>query len=155
MDILFRLKRQHTFEGLLLILFIYPVSLFSQIATVGVGRTHRCDVIFGADYPLPFEVNVKERFTPSAEDLKAGEVILRAFSNLNLRKYIRQYIGYIDSNSNKILVLNMLKDLGAKKNKLYYRNWDSEFVLGFGGIYEMNTHTQRINLAKKELMGRF
>ena len=155
MDILIRLKGNNIFGVLLLMLFIYPVSLFSQIATVRVDRSNRYNIIFGANYPLPFEVNLKERFNPSDEDVKKGEVILREFSDLKLRKYIRQYLGYIDSNNNKILVVNMLKDLGAKKNKLYYKDWESEFILGFGRIYERNTLTQRINLATKELMGTF
>ena len=104
---------------------------------------------------MPFAVNLKERFNPSDEDVKTGKVIVQEFSVFKLRKCIRQYVGYIDSSGNKILVVNMLKDLGVKKNRLYYKNWDREFVLGFGQIYERNTLAHRINLTTKELMGTF
>jgi hypothetical protein len=151
MDILIKLGRNNAFYALFLMLFLLPISLFSQTPPLSNARLTRCGIIFKSDYPLPFEVNVKERFTPSDGDVKAGEAILSKLSKFKLRKFMRQYIGYIDSNGDSILVVNLLKDLGSKKNELYYKNWSNEFILGFGRIYEENTFLQRINLTTKQL----
>ncbi|MCX2576379.1 hypothetical protein [Pedobacter sandarakinus] len=153
MDTIIKLKRNNAVHTLFLLLFSLPVYVFSQIPTVVNDQIIQCRVIFKADYPLELGVNVKERFTPSSEDVKKGELIVLENSNIKLQKYIMQYLGYINSNGDKILLVNMLKDLGSKKNKLYYKDWSSEFILGFGKIYEKNTLLQKANLSTGQLEG--
>lgn len=64
---------------------------------------------------------------------------------------LRQYIGYVDTNNNKILIINLLKDLGIKKNRHYYKNWEKEFIIGFGELYEKNTIAKKVDLNNKNI----
>lgn len=155
MDIFITLRNK---TGVLLIVFIILLRLDSYCQSYLVNfdeNSKFCLVIFKQDYPLPFKVNAQSRYTPTLIELKnAEDLLMKSIDHLSdsqLKKCKRQYIGYIDSNGDKILTINLLRHLGKGKNRLYYGDWNKEFVLGFGDIYERNTFGRRINLTKMEI----
>jgi len=99
---------------------------------------------------LPFEKVVKNRFTPTWADIDSAEVLLlkKMVKKYAYKTYLRQYLGYVDTSNNKIIIINLLKNLGTKKNHHYYTDWKKEFIIGFGKIYEKNTLAIKIDLSK-------
>lgn len=57
-----------------------------------------------------------ERFTPTIDEIKKAEIILKKqhdtlpqFNNINLKKWYRQYIGNYDENHKKTIQINFIK----------------------------------------------
>jgi hypothetical protein len=141
-----------------LLIFVCQLNSYAQTVTVHY-QTEKFDVaIFPAESKdlLPGAV----RFTPSREDIdKAENALLKQLPDLNadkqnqdntpvidknLKKYRRQYFGYINEKGDKILYINCFwkKDKG-------FENWMSEMVrVDAGGSYYWYV---KYNLNKDEL----
>ncbi len=100
-----------------------------------------------------------ERFTPTKQDIDKAEVALnRDLKTLNrqnlnqtstpvihkkLRKYKRQYFGYIDKNGERILLINCFWDKESERNWL-----NNRVVVLDGGSYYWNV---KYNIDKDKL----
>lgn len=120
-------------------------------------KTKKFDVtIFPANY---IDMIPGERFTPTKQDIDKAEVALnRDLKTLNrqnlnqtstpvihkkLRKYKRQYFGYIDKNGERILLINCFWDKESE------RNWiNNRVVVLDGGSYYWNV---KYNIDKDKL----
>jgi hypothetical protein len=146
------------------LLCIFTVNIFSQSVNDAITAMHyqteNFDIaIFPANSPdlLPGA----ERFTPTKPEIdKAEEALLKQLKDLNadkqnqyetpvidknLKKYKRQYFGYIDSKGNKILFINCF----WKREKDPLQNWMKEMVRVLdGGSYYWNV---KFNLNTNEL----
>lgn len=111
--------------------------------------------------------NQKERYTPTLDDIKLAERILKdsvdtemekycpypcklngedRITKKYLRKYKRQYVGFLTNEGDIIVYINLLKDKGISKEKL---SSDIVMVLDGGSNYWMIY----INITKRELFG--
>ncbi len=147
-----------------------PISQF----TTYVKGTNFEGVIFSKEYNMQFYQNTSAelRFTPSIEDIELVEGLLRKqLKKVNqginqgkhvgprihkkLKKYQRQYIGFISENGERYIYLNC----NWHRHNLLDRikgdappsdGWKTEFWMVFdGGSYHWNV---QINLDKKQLI---
>lgn len=135
-----------------IILFVWTPT-FGQSLIIDLGKYSRfCGVVFTEEYKVPFKLEAKGRFTPSKKDIVLAENILveeTHYSKRELRKFRRQYVGYINNEGDRIININLLKTFGSrKKDDLYYYDRENEYIVGFGEIFEKNTDYQEINLSK-------
>ena len=97
------------------------------------------------------------KFTPTIEEIYSAESIIctdkssfnKRLYDLNLSKYNRQYYGLLNSNNDKVIVINLLhkrlfKDKKGNEN-IYFK---SEFSQGFGGEYEKYARVILVNIDK-------
>lgn len=144
------------------------LTLILLIASNGFGqtfekaeryRTKQFDVaIFPANY---LDLIPGQRFTPTKQDVDNAERILRnKLKSLNvqlvnqspspiihkkLRKYKRQYFGYVDKNGDRILLINCF----WAKSKHDSNRWLLERIdVLDGGSYYWNV---KVNLEREEL----
>lgn len=107
--------------------------------------------------------NEKARYTPTLEDIKRAETILSDSINIiihkeqpyrysskpvinkkNLKKYKRQYVGFIDKDDNIVIWINFIQDKGINKERLC-----SDLIITLdGGAYYWNIY---INIGTREL----
>ena len=148
---------------ILVLTLIAVLKTFGQNENINVKTVHyktdRFDIaIFPANY---IDFISGERFTPTKQDIDKAEAALRTkLKELNkmqinqhttpiihkkLKKYKRQYFGYIDSNGNKILLINCFwyKDDDSKEK------WLKDRIYAFdGGSYYWNV---KFNLNTEDL----
>lgn len=151
----------------LLILFI-PLIGFSQSKIISLEEYYSGKgVIFNKEYMSLLEIkDLKKAYTPTIDDVKKVETIFlnkynseRGKQNLtkvnnpkkHFCKYNRQYLGYIDSNGDTIVIVNMLNFKNKSKAKKNFENWESEFIVAFGKYYEKNKFLFKVNLNKSTL----
>jgi hypothetical protein len=139
-------------------LLIFNANLFAQ----EVATHYQTEKFDAAIFPASTKdvLPGAQRFTPSKDDVdRAEEALIQQLPELNndhqnqddtpvieknLKKYRRQYFGYIDQNGKKILFINAF----WKKDK-EYGNWLSQTVNVEGeGSYFW---TVKLNLATEEL----
>ena len=153
------------FSLLLTVLFVTIFHGFGQPNTNKIEAEHyktkKFDVtIFPANY---IDMIPGERFTPTKQDIDKAEVALnRDLKTLNrqnlnqtstpvihkkLRKYKRQYFGYIDKNGERILLINCFWDKDSEKNWLkervrtldggsYY--WDIKYNIDKDELFDLS-----------------
>jgi hypothetical protein len=148
---------------ILTLIFLISLNCFGQTDTIFKKAEHykikKIDIaIFPENY---YDLIGGQRFTPTREEIEKAEIALS--NNLkilnkqgvnqsstpiihkNLRKYKRQYFGYIDKNGDRILLINCF----WSKNKVYTDRWlTSRIMVLDGGSYYWNV---KFNLDKKEL----
>jgi len=100
--------------------------------------------VFSASKEITFIGGIKSRFTPTRQEIEQVENLVsklipqekQAKANFgkkcpkiskNLNKYNRQYVGYIDSDGNRIIWINFIwkKDCPA--------NWEKDIILNTDG----------------------
>lgn len=125
-------------------------------------------VIFPLDYKLPFVIDEGSKtFTPSMDDIILAEDFLLnnkidvkynagltgVFNPKGIKgrfnKYNRQYVGYKNISSDKIIIIHLLNFKKKKKAEKMFSNWEREYVIGLGGFYEENTVTFSVNLTQR------
>ncbi|MEO9872150.1 hypothetical protein [Ekhidna sp.] len=109
------------------ILLVASISLQGQSAEVVSGKKYR-GAIFNSEYAMPpWTFTIKEkRFTPTSEEIDKIEVKLKLEINdlnsdglnqgkgygpaihKNLRKYVRQYLGFINEKGERVILINCL-----------------------------------------------
>jgi hypothetical protein len=104
-------------------------------------------IIFPKEYnPKIIISDLKDRFTPNDRIIsKAEKLILLQFKN-RLKKYQRQYVGYIDNQRDSLILIQFLKTKSQTKMNKYYYNWKNEYIVGFGNFYENNTRRYIVNI---------
>ncbi|PUV22500.1 hypothetical protein [Sphingobacterium athyrii] len=148
---------------LLIILFLISHYAYSQKATFVIGKNYE-GVIFPKEHPIWGFPPESGRYTPSEEDITRAEKILqdsigtdyiaenqRQYKKLTinkktLRKYIRQYLGYLTSEGNVIIRVYLYRGIEMDDEKL------SKDIIEIqdGGSNYWNID---INLSTKELSG--
>lgn len=113
-------------------------------------------IVFTKEYKptiqLPANVQL---FTPSEEEIEKSELVLEQRYNKDLIdvdwykieknvkrkywKYNRQYLGYVDQNGYRNIIVNLLNFKCKKKAEKQFKGWREFFFLGFGEYYEKNT----------------
>lgn len=101
-----------------------------------------------------------ERFTPTIEEINQAELILNKdflnkikseiegkFIRKNLNDYKRQYLGYIDSNGDKIVFISFFLDRSIKKQDDQF--WKEEYRIIFDGgasfwVAEINLKASKV-----------
>lgn len=143
-------------------LMLFPSILFAQNSVCVKGKGYK-GYVFSEDYSIFTLIKDQEkRYTPTAEDIKYAESILN--SNIDylkehqlnplkgypviyksLRKYIRQYVGYLNQSGDVVIWIVFLKDY---QNQL---DLSQEVVfMNDGGSYYWSIF---VNLTQKTLYG--
>jgi len=68
------------------------------------------------------------------------------------KKYYRQYMGYIDINQNRMVMLYLLNFTQKKMANEYFENWKEEPNSGTGYFYSRNVRKFKINISQKKLL---
>lgn len=131
-----------------------------------------CGVVFPASYDLSIEVeNLRTRFTPPIEEIaKAEKIFLTQFKHLDhskskfpngsaipnfqdyFKKFIRQYIGYVDEEGNRNILIHLINNEHPRKvKKVIGANWKKDFILILAQPMPFDILTYRIDLSKKKL----
>jgi len=115
------------------------------------------------DYQTASEALYFGRFTPCSEDIIGGEYILKAnLSRLcksssddssscvkdlssDYRNYNRFYIGYINKQNQKLLMIYLF-NYSSFEAKKRFCGWENDYSFGAGEFWEKNTWTAFINL---------
>jgi hypothetical protein len=133
-------------------------------------------VIFDSSYNPPIEIqNISRRFTPNETDIVAAERIFREQYNATneatesrtgakfitdvkkyFRKFNRQYIGYIDKQGDRNLIIHLF-DYSKKRvvKKYIGDNWKNNLVIMFADKPPFEMVTYRINLTEGKLYATF
>jgi hypothetical protein len=133
-------------------------------------------VVFDSVCSLPIEIrNMKNRFNPiDSEIILAELVFLAQFNKANqsnastlgtkilpdpksyFSKFNRQYLGFIDSNGNKNLIIHLF-DYSNKHivNKFLGDSWKNKFVIFFSENMPFDILTYRINITDSLLYTTF
>lgn len=120
-------------------------------------------IIFNENYdPHILLKDAKKRFTPNdSAIIESEKILLEQYSTVNkaksgksLKKFNRQYIGYINANGDKIVLIQLLKIKSQAKMNDKFLDWQSEYIVGFGTFYERNTERYLVNI-KQNLLSRF
>lgn len=131
----------------------------SQIEIVHLPQYYREDgAIFSKDYPVGIEMkNFQYRYTPSIEDITKAEAILSSgYSEIPdnkidsfsvLKRWVRQYVGLIDTSGNKNIIVQLINNTKPRKIKnLLGKGWKQSFVIMLSdSFYEVSTRF-RINI---------
>ena len=106
------------------------------------------DIKDKADYLTPDSLEIR---TTENEILKleAGDSI-KARQN-GLKKFDRQYLGYLKANGDRVLIISFINTNKGKKGRELKRSIDKELIIGFGEWFEKNTFTLTYNLTANRL----
>ncbi|WP_040497357.1 hypothetical protein [Fulvivirga imtechensis] len=133
------------FSGFL-ISYSYGQSLAQEVKT---DHSRREAVIFGSDYKdiliVPKEY---DRFTPDITQINSVERVL-CKSIQGFRNNFRQYVGYINTESDSIILVSILSKKVIKKNQ---ESWKREFIYGLGDFYERNQRIIYYNLSENKIL---
>lgn len=120
-------------------------------------------VIFSKEADVRLDLhNAKERYTPSVDDIKKAEDIFfkdyNSFTkqNINTKKvfcnYLRQYVGFIDNNGDKKIVMQLIDNSKPKKMKrLLGENWEKNYLLYFSDKIIYSYIVLTVNLTKEQI----
>lgn len=120
-------------------------------------------VLFYKDYQVPIAIsNIKERYTPSADDIQKAESILIEKFNLirnqqynvkkHLSKNVRHYIGLINNRGEKNIIVQLIDN--SKKSKvrrLLGKGWETNFQVALNDEFYSIAQIFRINIDTGEI----
>jgi hypothetical protein len=117
-------------------------------------------VVFSKDYMVGIEMrNLKFRYTPTKDDIIKAEKILNIKyndvrnTNVDTKTFfchwVRQYVGLIDSNGRKNIIMQLIDNKKPKKvNRVLGKGWETSFVIyfadphpGLGILFRINIDT--------------
>lgn len=115
-------------------------------------------VIFNKDYVVGIDMKqLQSRYTPTKEDVtKAEEIFNKKYNelqkkNVDTKKFfchwVRQYVGLIDSNGNKNIIVQLIDNTKPRKiNRLLGKDWEDVFIIMLAdSFYKVSTRF-RINI---------
>lgn len=71
-------------------------------------------------------------------------------------KYNRQYIGYIDGNGDKNILIHLLDFSNPRKAKKYFgKDWQTGFVSFYSESIKLSVYTYRVNLTQSKLLNKW
>lgn len=134
---------------LLFFIFINPANSFSQTESSFIAKNYKTKNFDVAIFPKTYlEFLPEKRFTPTKVEIDLAELELRSYlkpinsKRINqistpiihrkLKKYRRQYFGYIDKNGDEILLINSFWKESSDKKEI----WLNQFIRVLdGGSY--------------------
>lgn len=115
-------------------------------------------VIFGKDYVVGIDMKqLQSRYTPTLADItKVEETFNKKYNELQKTnvdtkaffcRWVRQYVGLIDSNGNKNIIVQLINNTKPRKiNRLLGKDWESIFIIMLAdSFYKVSTRF-RINI---------
>lgn len=147
----------------LILVSIGSISLSGQEIATEIKEKHFKGYVFPKVYePIVFKlIDVKARYCPTIEDIKNAELILREnIDNLiskgngkikgkNLKKYTRQYLGYINNEDEVIIYINFIYTKNIDKEWKPRFKEELQLVMDGGDDYWQIY----VNITKKCLFG--
>ena len=115
-------------------------------------------IFFNKDYVVGIDMNqLQFRYTPTKKDLiKAEELFNKKYNELERNSidtkkffchWVRQYIGLIDSNGNKNIIVQLIDNTKPRKlNRLLGKDWETEFVIYFSDPFPSLGILFRLNI---------
>ncbi|HSZ33164.1 MAG TPA: hypothetical protein VK772_07625 [Puia sp.] len=117
-------------------------------------------VIFNKNYAVGIEMsNFQSRYTPIIDDVtKAEEIFNRKYNEVQktnvdtkvfFSRWVRQYVGLIDSNGNKNIIVQLIDNTAPRKiNSKLGKHWETDFMIyfsdphpGLGILFRINIDT--------------
>lgn len=136
----------------LIIFFIFSVGYsYCQNSDNKANRSRFVQkiAIFDHDYQDVLLVPENhDRFTPDTIEINNIENVL-CKSIRGFRNDYRQYVGYIDTELDSIVIVNILTKKAIKKNR---NVWRQEFIFGFGSFYEKNQRIIYYSLSQNRIL---
>ena len=98
-----------------------------------------CGVVFPHNYQLPIQLPEESvRYTPNEAELRQAEEVIhqqlvelegldKSFLN-NVKNYNRQYVGFLNNERKKIVIIQLL-NFKSKKAKDYFEGWQKEYPI--------------------------
>ena len=120
-------------------------------------------VIFDKDYVVGIDmVNLKYRYKPTVDDVtKSEDVFNKQYNQLQGKnvdvkkffcKWVRQYVGLVDSNGNKNIIVQLIENIKPRKiNQLLGKNWETDFVIYLSDPHPVLGLLFRINIDTGEM----
>lgn len=135
-----------------------------QFTVIHLPHYYREDgVIFSKDYFVGIEMrNLQSRYTPTKDDIIKAEKILddnyNEIRNVNIDTkaffchWVRQYIGLIDINGNKNIIVQLVDNKRPRKmNKLLGKGWETVFITMLSDKFYSISTRFRINIGTGEI----
>jgi hypothetical protein len=147
----------------LVILFTFISCAQTNIAQGYIKEKNVEGYIFSKEYTpmLVYFDDAKERYTPTKTDvLKAEQLVIDQLININslvnqggkcpvihksISKYVRQYIGYVDQNGDRILWINYV----IRKNNNQSSELSKDVIMVLDGC--SNYWNVKVNLNKEKI----
>lgn len=119
-------------------------------------------VLFTDTVKLTFNVDsMSTRITPSVQDVsKANKILLENTERLTkiwgssfkreAKKSCRQFVGYIDNEGAKHVLIFLLNTRARNANH-YFKDWKIRPIVGFGDFYERNLKILNVNLNQEKI----
>jgi hypothetical protein len=120
-------------------------------------------ILFSKDYDPHIVIkNLKYRYTPTVEDIRDAELILvKKYDSLEnstvdvktfYSKWVRHYIGFVDSNDNKNIIVQLINNSNRKKvKKLLGDNWEDRFIGMYSDSFYKISIILRININERSI----
>lgn len=120
-------------------------------------------IIFNKDYVVGIDMKqLKSRYTPTIDDIiKAEEILSKKYNevqktNVDTKnffcRWVRQYIGLIDSNGNKNIIVQLIDNTKPRKiNKLLGKNWEDVYIIMLADSFYKVSNRFRINIDTGEM----
>jgi len=110
-------------------------------------------IIFEKEQAKNFLISqVDTFFTPTIDQVESFEKSLQFLhcSNSALKKYYRQYLGFIKNNSQYLMIyfMNFKNKRLANEN---FKNYENEMLFGLGDFYARNAFLYRFNIQAKTI----
>ncbi len=122
-------------------------------------------IILLKECQVPIQL-VGTRFSPEIEEVILAENILKDNYNSDFAnepwfrvidvkkkywKHNRQYLGYINTLGDKIIIIKLLNFKCKRKAERNFEGWRVNYFVGFGKYYEKNTRRFIVNISKDEV----
>lgn len=120
-------------------------------------------IIFSKDYKVGIEMKSKKyRYIPTKEDLiKAEEIFNKQYNqlqktNVDTKKifchWVRQYVGVVDSNGNKNIIVQLINNSKPRKIKhLLGKDWERIFIIMLADSFYSVSTRFKINIDTGEM----
>jgi hypothetical protein len=115
-------------------------------------------VIFSKDYVVGIDMKgLKSRYTPTIDDIaKLEDIFAKKYNEIGKTnvdtkiffcRWVRQYVGLIDSNENKNIIVQLIDNTKPRKiNKLLGTNWEDVFIIMLADSFYKVSTIFRINI---------
>lgn len=149
---------------LILTFLLIPIVLVGQsVKTVKKYRFKNFDsYVFTKEhnYEVTLAINDKTDYlTPDSLDIWMTESEILKYEASDpiearkngLKKFDRQYLGYLKVNGDRVLIIRFINTTKGKKGRELKRSIDKDLIIGFGEWFEKNTFTLTYNLTSNML----
>jgi hypothetical protein len=120
-------------------------------------------IVFNKSYKIAVDItNIQSRYSPTESDIKkAEEIFMKKYNgiqkdSINVSSYfaswVRQYVGVIDKNNNKNLIVQLINNKNRNKtNRLLGKGWEDNFVIMLADSFYSISKRFKINIDTGEI----